>query len=114
MQEIQLDLHPLEILYDTCKLLDEEYVRPLSFQSRVLSNFLKEQPLSAAFQKIIQAVGLFDVWLEIQLVPPAEEYEMAQHAVQSIVWREAGQERKLLHVCEFASYIYRMSKTVHC
>lgn len=26
LQEIQSDLHPLEILYDTYKLLDEEYV----------------------------------------------------------------------------------------
>ena len=73
--------------------------------------FQKEQPLNAAFHKIIQAIGLYDLWLEVQAVPTAET---AQHAVQSIVWREAGQERGLLHDCDISSYTNRMSKTVHC
>jgi hypothetical protein len=46
--------------------------------------------LNAAFIKIIQAVSLFDNWLDVQLAIPAEDQQWAQHAVQSIIWKEAG------------------------
>ncbi|KAF8959053.1 hypothetical protein BDZ97DRAFT_1839603 [Flammula alnicola] len=71
---IQPDIHPLEVLFDVSKLLDEE----------------NDQPLNAAFIKIFQAVGLYDHWLDVQFALPAEDLQWAQHAVQSIVWREAG------------------------
>lgn len=74
LQEIQFDLHPLEVLADARKLLDEE----------------NDQPLNAAFIKIVQAVSLYDNWLDIQLAIPAEDQQWAQHAVQSILWKEAG------------------------
>ncbi|KAF8163271.1 hypothetical protein B0H34DRAFT_694755 [Crassisporium funariophilum] len=74
LHEIQPDLHPLEVLYDICKLLDER----------------NDQPLSASFMKIFQAIGLYDHWLDVQLALPVEDQQWAQHAVQSIIWREAG------------------------
>ncbi len=43
-----------------------------------------------AFNKIIQAIGVQDHWVEVQLIPPPEEELWVQHAVQSIVWRAAG------------------------
>ncbi|TFK76479.1 hypothetical protein BDN72DRAFT_785411 [Pluteus cervinus] len=77
LNEIQPDLHPLEVLYDVCKLLDEE----------------NNQPLSAAFSKILQAVGLYDHWIDVQMAVPNEADQWAQHAVQSIVWSAAGCDR---------------------
>ncbi|PPQ78100.1 hypothetical protein CVT25_015634 [Psilocybe cyanescens] len=74
LQEVQPDLHPFEILFDVSKLLDP----------------VTEQPLSASFIKIFQAIGLYDHWLDVQCAVPVEEQQWAQHAVQSIVWREAG------------------------
>ncbi|KAH9484304.1 Cytoskeleton-associated protein 5 [Psilocybe cubensis] len=80
LQEVQPDLHPFEILFDVSKLLNPESVRMVSL----------EQPLSASFIKIFQAIGLYDHWLDVQCAVPVEEQQWAQHAVQSIVWREAG------------------------
>lgn len=74
LHEIQPDLHPLEVLYDVSKLLDEQ----------------NDQPLSAAFIKIFQAVGLYDHWLDVQFALPVEDQQWAQHAIQSIIWNEAG------------------------
>ncbi|KAF9480133.1 hypothetical protein BDN70DRAFT_912885 [Pholiota conissans] len=74
LHAIQADIHPLEILFDVSKLMDEE----------------NDQPLSAAFHKIFQAVGLFDHWLDVQFALPSENQEWASHSVQSMVWREAG------------------------
>lgn len=51
----------------------------------------QDQPLTAAFIKIFQAVGLYDHWLDVQLVLPVEDQQWAQHAIQSIIWNEAGQ-----------------------
>ena len=50
----------------------------------------QDQPLSAAFIKIFQAVGLFDHWLDVRFSLPSENQQLAPHAVQSIVWKEAG------------------------
>lgn len=77
LNELQPDLHPSEILYDVKKLFDVN----------------NEQPLTASFAKIIQAIGLYDYWSEIH---PEEEYEAGQwgqHAVQSVVWSAAGCEQ---------------------
>lgn len=46
--------------------------------------------MSVAFAKINQAVGLYDHWLDVQLSVPVDEEQLAQHAVQSIVWTAAG------------------------
>lgn len=74
LNEIQPDLHPLEVLFDVKKLLDEQ----------------NGQPLSAAFVKIHEAIGLYDYWLDMQLALPMVEEQWAQHAVQSLVWAAAG------------------------
>ncbi|KAI0046097.1 hypothetical protein FA95DRAFT_1560450 [Auriscalpium vulgare] len=77
INEIQAGLHPLEVLFDVEKLI------------RVSSN----QPLSASFEKIIQATGLYDLWIGMQNHVFEESELLAPHAVQSIVWRAAGCER---------------------
>ncbi|KAF9532947.1 hypothetical protein CPB83DRAFT_873879 [Crepidotus variabilis] len=94
LQEIQSDLHPLEVLYDTFKLLDED----------------NEQPLSAAFRKIYQSIGLYDYWLDISMASLVDLQQMSHHAVQAIVWREAGcgklatlEENIVLAFTEFGS-----------
>lgn len=51
------------------------------------------QPLSAAFTKIHEAVGLYDHWIDVQLALPVAEEQWAQHAVQSVVWAAAGMFR---------------------
>ncbi|KAJ6630768.1 hypothetical protein B0H10DRAFT_2160163 [Mycena sp. CBHHK59/15] len=73
LNEIQADLHPLEVLYDVSKLMG--------------------QPLSASFAKIVQGVGLYDHWFDTHPTPPAESEQWAQHAVQSVVWSAAGCDR---------------------
>ncbi|KAG6820590.1 hypothetical protein H0H93_014506, partial [Arthromyces matolae] len=74
LNELQPDLHPLEVLFDVKKLLDPR----------------NNQPLSAAFVKIIQANGLYDHWLETQNAPLLNEDQCAHHAVQSVVWDAMG------------------------
>jgi hypothetical protein len=54
-------------------------------------SLFQDQPLTAAFNKIFQAVGLYDHWLDVQLALPVEDQQWAQHAIQSIIWNEAGQ-----------------------
>ncbi|KAF8077980.1 hypothetical protein FPV67DRAFT_1463707 [Lyophyllum atratum] len=74
LNEIQPDLHPLEVLFDVRKLVDPQ----------------NDQPLSAAFSKIVQAVGVYDHWLDVQGALLVDEEQWAQHAVQSIVWDAVG------------------------
>ena len=55
-------------------------------------SLFQDQPLTAAFIKIFQAVGLYDQWLDVQLALPVEDQHFwAQHGIQSIIWNEAGQ-----------------------
>lgn len=75
LNEIQPGLHPLEVLFDVEKL------------TRVSS----EQPLSAAFEKIAQANGLYDHWIDVQGHSPDYAEQWSQHAVQSFVWSVAGE-----------------------
>jgi len=77
INEIQPSLHPIEVLYDVEKLLKVK----------------SEQPLSAAFEKIIQAVGLYDHWIDVQGNYLEDSEQWNQHAVQSIVWSAAGCEK---------------------
>ncbi|KAG6854307.1 hypothetical protein C0991_008202 [Blastosporella zonata] len=74
LNELQPDLHPLEVLFDVKKLIDTQH----------------DQPMSAAFSKIDQAVGLYDHWLDAQGAPLVDEEQWAQHAVQSVVWDAIG------------------------
>uniref|UniRef100_A0A0W0FGE9 Anaphase-promoting complex subunit 5 n=1 Tax=Moniliophthora roreri TaxID=221103 RepID=A0A0W0FGE9_MONRR len=74
LNEIQPQLHPLEILYDVKKLLEEKH----------------EQPLSASFSKIVQSISVFNYWAENKFVTIRDVDQWAQHAVQSVVWNAAG------------------------
>ncbi|KAI0273378.1 hypothetical protein BC834DRAFT_965918 [Gloeopeniophorella convolvens] len=77
INEIQPGLHPIEVLFDVEKLL------------RVKN----EQPLSASFEKIIQAIGLYDHWIDVQGNSLDNADQWSQHAVQSVVWSAAGCEK---------------------
>ncbi|KAJ6496647.1 hypothetical protein C8R47DRAFT_349617 [Mycena vitilis] len=77
LNEIQDNLHPMEVLFDVSKLMDED----------------NGQPLSASFAKIVQGIGLYDLWFENQNVAPADSEQWAQHGVQSVVWSAAGCDR---------------------
>lgn len=57
---------------------------------RLINILWKEQPLSASFARIVQAVGLYDHWVDVQLATPTEAEQWAQHTVQAIVWDAAG------------------------
>ncbi|PCH38233.1 hypothetical protein WOLCODRAFT_64717 [Wolfiporia cocos MD-104 SS10] len=77
LNDIQPDLHPLEVLHDVQKLIQIQ----------------NQQPLTASFEKIVQAVGLYDHWLDIQKGVFIESEQFGQHAVQSVVWMMQGSER---------------------
>ena len=50
------------------------------------NSLVQQQPLSAAYERIIQAIGLYDHYLDVQGGLFVESEQYAQHAVQSIVW----------------------------
>ncbi|EPT05996.1 hypothetical protein FOMPIDRAFT_1154647 [Fomitopsis schrenkii] len=70
INEVQPDLHPYEILRDVEKLM----------------HIGNQQPLSAAFERIMQAVGLYDHWINLQRAPFIEAEQWGAHSVQSVVW----------------------------
>ncbi|KAJ3479190.1 hypothetical protein NLI96_g9229 [Meripilus lineatus] len=74
INEIQPDLHPLEVLSDTKKLL----------------HVGSQQPLSASFERIVQSVALYDNWVDVQRATPVESEQWGQHAAQSVTWRTSG------------------------
>ncbi|TFY63984.1 hypothetical protein EVJ58_g2910 [Rhodofomes roseus] len=74
INDIQPDLHPYEILRDVEKLLQ-------------ISN---QQPLTAAFERIIKTVGLYDHWINLQRAPFIEAEQWGPHTVQSVVWSLHG------------------------
>ncbi|KAE9400546.1 hypothetical protein BT96DRAFT_919390 [Gymnopus androsaceus JB14] len=76
INEIQPKLNPLDILYDIRKLMNEA----------------NEQPLSASFIKIAEALGVFDHWCDRKISTVKESDQWAQHAVQANVWNAAGCE----------------------
>lgn len=90
LNNVQPEIHPLEVLFDVSKLLAEENVRFMNSFRSTPTNSCQGQPLNAAFIKIFQAIGVYDHWLDTQTELPGEDQQWAQHAVQSIVWREAG------------------------
>jgi hypothetical protein len=47
--------------------------------------------LSAAFEKIIQAIGLYDHWVDVQGNHLDDAEQWSQHAIQSVVWSAAGE-----------------------
>jgi anaphase-promoting complex subunit 5 len=90
LNEIQPDLNPMEILFDVKKLMTIAYVcRNIFIMWHNLTS-PQAQPPSASFEKIIQAVGLYDHWIDVQLATPVEAEQWGQHAVQAFVWRLIG------------------------
>jgi anaphase-promoting complex subunit 5 len=92
LNEPQPDLHPLEVLFDVQKLMQERNVCvPVQVYPQCLNRvFFQQQPLSASFEKIVQAMGLYDHWTDVQSVTALDAEQWGQHAVQSIVWYAAG------------------------
>ncbi|KAI0781023.1 hypothetical protein BD413DRAFT_501848 [Trametes elegans] len=74
INEVQPQMHPLEILHDVQKLLVVEH----------------QQPLTAAYEKVMQAIGLYDNYIDTQGGLFVESEQYAQHAVQSIIWNFFG------------------------
>jgi len=69
------------------KLIDEQHVSPLLARLVFLQTSLKEQPLSAAFVKLTQALALQDHSIDGEL---HSEEKWAYHAVQAAIWSAAG------------------------
>ncbi|KAI0807098.1 hypothetical protein C8Q74DRAFT_1313030 [Fomes fomentarius] len=74
INEVQPDMHPLEILADVRKLMNVQH----------------QQPLTSSYERIIQAIGLYDHFIDVQGGQFVESEQFAQHAVQSIVWATFG------------------------
>ncbi|TBU65923.1 hypothetical protein BD310DRAFT_912363 [Dichomitus squalens] len=74
INEVQPDMHPLEILADVKKLMNVQY----------------QQPLAAAYERIVQAIGLYDHYIDVQGGQYVESEQLAQHAVQSVLWTNFG------------------------
>ncbi|KAH9934779.1 uncharacterized protein B0H18DRAFT_978208 [Fomitopsis serialis] len=74
INDIQPDLHPYEILRDVEKLMQ----------------IANQQPLTAAFERIIKAGGLYDHWINLQRAPFIEAEQWGPHTVQSVVWSMHG------------------------
>ena len=93
INEIQFFLHPLELLADVKKLLQVGNVRneQLTLYLLIVDRFHHQnQPMSASFEKIAQAVSLFDTWHDFHRGFVTDSEQWAQHAVQSSVWASAG------------------------
>ena len=54
------------------------------------SGNIQGQPPSASFERIVQAIGLYDHWIDVQQVTPVEAEQWGQHAVQAYVWGLIG------------------------
>ncbi|EPQ58152.1 hypothetical protein GLOTRDRAFT_120003 [Gloeophyllum trabeum ATCC 11539] len=74
LNTIRPNVHPYEILYDVKKLMQVSY----------------EQPLSASFEKVLEAITAFDHWAEKEASAQTDVEQWGQHAVQSLVWNNAG------------------------
>ncbi|THH03854.1 hypothetical protein EW145_g5954 [Phellinidium pouzarii] len=75
LNELQADIPPLEVLNDVGKLLRET------------------QPISDAFEKTVQALGIYDLSRDFRGGPPVQQDQWAFHGMQSVLWRLAGCER---------------------
>ncbi|KAI0748037.1 hypothetical protein C8Q80DRAFT_1103902 [Daedaleopsis nitida] len=74
INEVQPDMHPLEILADVRKLINVQH----------------QQPLTASYERITQAIGLYDHFIDVQSGQYVESEQLAQHVVQSVVWDTFG------------------------
>ena len=52
---------------------------------------IQQQPVSAAFERITQAAGLYDVWSEIQANAVTDADQWGQHVTQGVAWSMIGE-----------------------
>ncbi|KAJ3546950.1 hypothetical protein NM688_g5456 [Phlebia brevispora] len=74
INELQPELHPMDVLYDAKKLLTVSY----------------HQPMSAVFEKIVEASVLYDCWSDFQRDAITEAEQWGPHAVQALSWGLLG------------------------
>ncbi|KIK95893.1 hypothetical protein PAXRUDRAFT_826555 [Paxillus rubicundulus Ve08.2h10] len=74
LNEIQPDLHPSEVLFDVAKLLQPQ----------------SGQPLTLCFEKLTQAIGLYDHWVDLKKAASCERELLGQHAMQAVLWSTLG------------------------
>ncbi|KAF9246549.1 hypothetical protein BU15DRAFT_85302 [Melanogaster broomeanus] len=74
LNEIQPDLHPSEVLFDVAKLLQPQ----------------SGQPLTLCFEKLAQAIGLYDHWVDLKKAASCERELLGQHAMQAVLWSTLG------------------------
>ena len=91
INELQLQIHPIDVLFDTKKLLTVAYVRDCVFsvECKCLHD-TQQQPMSRAFEKATEGAILYDVWSDYQhdLVTDAEQW--GSHCVQAVAWDILG------------------------
>ncbi|PAV23210.1 imaginal discs arrested [Pyrrhoderma noxium] len=75
LNELQADIPALEVLNDVGKLLREA------------------QPLSDGFEKIVEALVVYDLSRDSRDRPPNQQEQWAFHSMQAVLWRLAGCER---------------------
>ena len=51
---------------------------------------IQQQPVSAAFERIAQAAGLYETWSDTQSHALTDAEQWGQHAVQSVAWEIMG------------------------
>ena len=94
INDIQPDLHPLDILHDAKKFLTVSYVRTPSLTCLLTTDIvggMQQQPISAAFERITQAASLYDAWSETQINAVTDADQWAQHATQGVAWSMMGE-----------------------
>ena len=56
---------------------------------------MQGQPLTLCFEKLAQAIGLYDHWVDQRKVPPNEREFLGLHAMQGVLWNTLGGFRRL-------------------
>ncbi|KAG1782460.1 armadillo-type protein [Suillus placidus] len=74
LNEIQPDLHPLEVLFDVTKLLDPQY----------------GQPLTLCFEKSTEAIALHNHWVDTKQALPRDADICSHNAMQAVLWQTLG------------------------
>ena len=50
----------------------------------------KAQPLEDAFEKVVQALAVYDLSKDFRERPPNQQEQWAFHAIQAVLWRLTG------------------------
>jgi len=74
LNEIQPDLHPLEVLFDVTKLLDPQY----------------GQPLTLCFEKLTEAIALHNHWVDTKQALSRDAGICSHNTMQAVLWQTLG------------------------